>query len=793
MSQEGVIHEAGLAVRAANPHTLVENRDGVGLSMSSGQLRLSSAATPNIQLGDMAAIRHANGQTTLDLGNLKAVSFDGYNVPLTGESLVRTARPEQLVHPFEPSNPTNMRHFVTVDAKARGLYIHPQDPRQKTPPQPFLERSRLQIAGNNPSRTFQATPTQLHVSQQWSLRTATDSDTFAIYNAKRPDNPPFVATPDSVTLGSMPSLYAGFPNTTVNNTLDLTASQGNTLTAPFITGDSAGGDIYGLKPLSLTAPQAVQLGPYALMQDNQLVLDAKDRAFTPIPGARLAISKELQIGNKYKIADTSGTLVLMDVTQGNKVIRNLARATAPPPILAVKSPFPMQQLSNAPGEKVVSIDLAPIFQSTDTATDGSPVPRMTYAVIVNPDGMATLDIPNKTLQLHARIPSDTNIPTLRTGRVQVRAISGYGALSEPLVIPFEERFFLPPQVLPPRQAPHILLEKQTLEIPIQPLFENPNHNPLSTEHRVIDDVKGRSQWVFRVNGNNAVIGPAQPPNPSVTLKASDKNAIYNVAVVAVNEFGMASTPALIPVREVFVFPPIQTQLLPHQLQIADEETAIVNLNEYFRDPQDYRLVFEVSTPVQSSITLQNGVLSIKGQNLNRKYPIQITVSNQAPPNTLLNPNGGTLLKQIIGKAAASPSANTKADPNHESTPSIPNIHMVETYIAPPQVPLDAQTQRPIVFAPVEVGDDETSTIDLSQRVQDPQRPPLPITFAIVPESNKTNARATIDNTTKQLVIQGQLRNSTYTLLIDASNGTKTTRFPVQVREVIWPTPQLAVA
>lgn len=778
MSREAVINPQGLHLMSLNPQTMVETSDGAGLSMAYGTLRLANSHTPNINLGDMADFRHANGHTTLDLNNMKSISLNGYNIPVS-ENLVRTARPEVLVTPLSEKQTKDLERnksnqFAILDVNARALYIAPEDRKVRQAPQTYITGSCLQIAGGpeNAKRNMQVSPTTFELNNTWSMSSSKD-DVFTIGNTnkqksnKEPNRghsyAPLRANLDEVWIGLLPGKnpISVLPNTLINNTLQTTKS----ISTPHMTNDPHGNTEYGMRYDGMTAAQTLSIGSSPStsinFHRNQMYVgvDPMHKGANHVnQTARLVLAKEMQIGPKYKIVDTNESLALVDVTT-NKTIRTLAHLVAPPPMVICANPYtPVQQLSNAmnaKNERAITIDLKQMFQSMDDSTGTNPGTgslSLSYSLILNPDNMGQIDPKTHTLRLQTRINSATSIstPILRIGTVQVRAISAFGALSIPVVIPFEERFYLPPLPLPvtnTHKIPLILEEGQRIPLNLHTYFANPNPEPLTTVERQIMDEESRKGWTFRVNGNS---GSA---NPIAVLESSNKNTQFTVTIVAVNEFGFASTAVEIPVQEIYISPPIQIKDLPPFITASDEDIVTLNLAEYFQDPQNFKLIYEVAAMLPARININNGVLTIQAQNRNISYPLQIQVTNK---------NKDKRVKTLQAKS---------------------EVQMRETYIPAPVVASDANGM-PIKFASKEIGDDTTVSIDLSVRATDSRQ----LTYTIV--SNLTNANANIRG--RQLFVKGNNRNTgVYTIDVKADNGGKSVVFQVELEEIIWPTPGLA--
>lgn len=733
---EGVIHHSGFSIHSANPSTLIETANGAGLSLNQSQLRLASASTPQLNIGNMIDVRHTNGHTVLDLGHLKGVSLDGYTVPLGEGAVHRVARPERLVVPHATpiaNRPSNK--YITLDATARAMYMAPKSvAAARAAPKPFMDNARLMVASDRPSGNLQASSTNLQFTPTWSMRT-TAEDAFTINHTSK-QQPLFMATTDAARIGALNAKNAltSVWDMQVNNTLQ--AERG--ISAPLYN-NVMGDDVYGIRADSWRAPETVQIGNAFRMTENSV------RIGPPVVTSRLSntkhpsqviVSNEVQIGPRYKLVDASGNLNLVDVGTNNTV-RTLARLIAPPPILLVNTPLELQQLSNFGDERVLIFDLRKWFKPAET---GETVAPLRYSLIVNPDNMGTVDGSGDPPELRIRSNHGdvTASPALRTGTVQVRAMSSFGALSPILVIPFEDRYFMPPIPMPPSE-PLTLEEGQTVKIDLHKYFSNPNPRPLSNANRTISDVEGRKKWIFRESN--------KPISAIPEVQASNKNTLYSYEFVAVNEFGQASSPLKIQVREYYVAPPQQVRELPGEISASDDEFAILDLAPFFQDPQRLSLTYRVATNMSNARIEQVGsVLRVRAQNRNITYALQVYAKNGP--------------KEIAARTV---------------------VQMREKYIEPPRLIMPATPRLP-----AEVGDATTTTIDLATYVQDPSQ--LPLSFSI--HSNPNGARAVIDGT--KLQVQGRNVNvGPYTIEIAATNGNKRVVFPVQVQEVIWPTPGLA--
>jgi len=733
----GFIHHSGFHIESANPRIMIETEEGAGISLQSKALRLSGPGptNANFDLGGMMEIKTIGDKTRLELGNLQSVHLDQFNIPVqSATSAIQKSRPEMLVTPYQPTSKSSpITPFIELDEQNRRMYIAHQDPRNKRAADPFLDGARLQIAGG-----FQAGPNHLQLSPNWSMTASPDQHVFSI-QTKDAKNVPLIAGSDNMLLGNL-NLRAPFseiqnPGLTVRG--GLVAENSVQVTSEIGYKDSA----HIITPQHVRAANAVHLTNHLRLENDQVYIGKPPK--TVAKNAALVLEKELQIGGHLKLMDKDDVLVVYD-TRTDRVVRNIARLVAPPPIMLITSPHPMIQIANVANERILELDLSKFYKPS-TADDFNASQRdqgLKYNIIVNPDSMGTIDYEKNVLRVFSKTPTTTTQPLLRTGQLQIRAIGDMGALSQVLVIPFEDRGFVPPLAKP---APDTiqLTEGKEVTLRLHDYFDNPNAKVLSNANRTIDDVRSRAEWTFSVNGG------APTKSALVTVRATNQNTTFRFSIVAVNEFGQPSTPVVVQVKETYIWPPQQTKALIGKITAADEEFATVDLSQYFRDPQGMPLTYRVSTTnPNTKISVEApSLLRVQAQNRNIEYPLQVIVSNG--------------VKTINGST---------------------QIQMQETYIAPPVISPPTQATS----TPLEIGDSSTNQMDLSQRIQDPQQ--LPLTFSV--HANPNNARVSIQG--NRLVVQGQDRNTgPYTISIAASNGTKRTVFPVTVQEVIWPTPGLA--
>lgn len=734
----GIIHHAGFSIQNPDPKMMIETEEGAGISLQNSALRLSGPHAPNFDLGSMMEFRRNGDHTSIELGNLREVHIDAFKLPIeNGTEVTRISRPETLVTPHTTSTNTILP-FLDLDAQNRKMYIRHRDPRNKLPAEPAIAGTRLHIANG-----FQAGPNHIQLNPQWSMSTPPELPSVFAIQSQNAKSVPIIASQDTMFLGNLnasaPFANVGSGGLRVRGALHTNGRMqvaSGELSAP----DSA----HSITPNQWRAANEIQLTPHIKLQNDKVFVGTST---TPLKNVAdtvaLAIGNELQIGGQLKIIDQDGVLVVYDTRQ-QKVVRTLARLIAPPPMLLINSPHPMVQIANVPKETVLELALIQLFKAAETDDWDPRGSQLSYNIIVNPDNMATVDKAKNVLRIFSKVPAVTPQPLLRTGQVQVRAVSAMGALSPVLVIPFEDRGFVPPL---PRTQPELieLTEGREVTLQLHDYFENPNVQALSNNNRPLEDGKSRALWTFSVNG--------APPtkSPLVTIKASNQNTIFRFSVVAINEYGQASIPTVIQVKESYVWPPQQVQQLPAKITSADEDFATLDLSQYFRDPQGMTLNYRISTTNPSAkITVASpALLRVQAQNRNIEYPLQFFVSNG--------------VKTITGSTT---------------------VQMQETYIAPPVV----SPPTTATLTPMEIGDASSIQVDLSTRIRDPQN--LPLTFSVNPSGNPNNARATIQGS--RLIVQGQDRNTgPYNLEIVAFNGTKRTVFPVLLQEVVWPTPGLA--
>lgn len=118
---------------------------------------------------------------------------------------------------------------------------------------------------------------------------------------------------------------------------------------------------------------------------------------------------------------------------------------------------------------------------------------------------------------------------------------------------------------------------------------------------------------------------------------------FDVFVTATNRYRNTSRPARLRIREVFVLPPtrVTANRFPQLVQLNEEtQEVLIELSQYFRDPQDRPLDFRIDGPSDSqSFTYDpdTQMLQILATNTTRTYTMTITVSNGHPKKQLVVP------------------------------------------------------------------------------------------------------------------------------------------------------------
>lgn len=115
---------------------------------------------------------------------------------------------------------------------------------------------------------------------------------------------------------------------------------------------------------------------------------------------------------------------------------------------------------------------------------------------------------------------------------------------------------------------------------------------------------------------------------------------FNVGVYATNQFNKSSPDAVISIQEHFVSPPEQTTALPSILHINESSTSqTVDLNRFFRDPQNRPLTFAISgAPSSNAASVgSNGVITVRHSGTTQEFSLTVTVNNGAKSITASSP------------------------------------------------------------------------------------------------------------------------------------------------------------